>query len=951
MLSKIITRENRAASRLSRKRAIAPNKSPARLKSLASHGASPDALSADRLCGSKDRPPVCSPQSKEGQPMPTCTKKRLSQATAKLDRTTFSTSRAGELFTRRGFVAQTGHDLRSSGAMAAKEMLDNGLDACEAAGIPPQLSLSSAEGCLTVIDNGPGIPIATIERGLDCTHTVSDKASYIAPCRGAQGHALATIWALPYVLSGGREGRVELSTAGEGFEVITRFDKIKETPRLTLQRGAAICKKGTAFKIRWPDASPCLIEPSEADFLQVAFGYAVLNPHLSLTVHSVANGETHSYEATDTAWRKWQPSDPTPASWYSTEDLARLIAAYVGHGERDGRVKKCREFLEEFHGLKSTAKQKAITDELGLTGVDLSALVSDGEPDMDRIGRLLAAMKRETREIEPKKLGVIGEDHFRARFCGIGCDPGQFKYAIRHGKSEAGLPFVVEVAFAYSPRHHDRQLIAGANWSPCVGGLPFEDLRNGSTLDSFLNEQRCGHDQPVVLALHLTTPKIPWKGRGKNRTDLDDEMAAALVSAIDKCTKGWAISRKQAERHEDKEARTYQRMYRSEKLTFTAAAEQVIPEAYRLASTDFKYRGIPARQVWYQARPLLLKMGLAPELLNDVRFTQHFLPDFVKENPELTKDWDVVYDARGKLTEPHTGRAVPLGTLQVRSYIANTRDFSPGWLDAPTLPELRPSGCETHGPQHRFGALLFVEKEGFSELFKSVHLAERYDVAILSSKGLTSTAARQLVDDLTGYANDVLGHDLPLFVLHDFDKSGMSILGTFTRESRRYAYAHELKVIDLGLRLDDVKRMDLQSEPVEVSGKDPAQNLSDNGATADEIEFLLCGARHGKSVTGQRVELNVMDAGQFITWIEGKLTEHGVQKILPPADVLERAFRQFTAEKDLQRILEDARASVMRAAESAPIPPGLRQSVADMLRNEPRLSWDAALARKVTGGL
>jgi hypothetical protein len=53
---------------------------------------------------------------------------------------------------------------------------------------------------------------------------------------------------------------------------------------------------------------------------------------------------------------------------------------------------------------------------------------------------------------------------------------------------------------------------------------------------------------------------------------------------------------------------------------------------------------------------------------------------------------------------------------------------------------------DTHGADGRFGALFFIEKEGFRDLFKSVNLAERYDIAIMSSKGVSVTAARKLAD-------------------------------------------------------------------------------------------------------------------------------------------------------------------------------------------------------------
>lgn len=41
-------------------------------------------------------------------------------------------------------------------------------------------------------------------------------------------------------------------------------------------------------------------------------------------------------------------------------------------------------------------------------------------------------------------------------------------------------------------------------------------------------------------------------------------------------------------------------------------------------------------------------------------------------------------------------------------------------------------------------AIFFCEKEGFSPLFKAVNLANRYDLFVISSKGQSVTAARQL---------------------------------------------------------------------------------------------------------------------------------------------------------------------------------------------------------------
>ena len=112
-----------------------------------------------------------------------------------------------------------------------------------------------------------------------------------------------------------------------------------------------------------------------------------------------------------------------------------------------------------------------------------------------------------------------------------------------------------------------------------------------------------------------------------------------------------------------------------------------------------------------------------------------------------------------------------------RSFHTNIRCCCQAHADT-TIGELR-TRYPTVGPQHRFANVLLIEKEGFQQIFEHVKLDTRYDLAIMSSKGMNTTAARTLVEKLPG---------VRFLVLHDFDKAGFSILGTLTRSTRRYHY-------------------------------------------------------------------------------------------------------------------------------------------------------------------
>ena len=53
---------------------------------------------------------------------------------------------------------------------------------------------------ITISDNGPGLPPKVVEDILDFSVRVSSREAYVAPDRGAQGNALKTLVAMPFVL-------------------------------------------------------------------------------------------------------------------------------------------------------------------------------------------------------------------------------------------------------------------------------------------------------------------------------------------------------------------------------------------------------------------------------------------------------------------------------------------------------------------------------------------------------------------------------------------------------------------------------------------------------------------------------------------------------------------------------------------------------------------------------
>jgi len=281
----------------------------------------------------------------------------------------------------------------------------------------------------------------------------------------------------------------------------------------------------------------------------------------------------------------------------------------------------------------------------------------------------------------------------------------------------------------------------------------------------------------------------------------------------------------------------------------------------------------------------------------------------------------VVFDARGHISEPHTGKVVGLGGLEVRNYVS---EFTDGNFDE--TPEQEPEVMiHTKGPGLRYGAVLFVEKEGFDPLLKAAQIAKRFDVAIASTKGMPVSALCDLLSRLKRF-------DRKVYVVHDFDKSGFSIVATLRRGTRGSWGTGE--VVDLGFRLEDIQGLEL--EVVTYRG-DPRPNLRRNGATKEEIEILVQSRGYGRYY-GERAELNAMTSDQFIEWLERKLKESGIEKLIPDNETLVAAYRRAVFLRRVQKEEEKLREQIVE--QSIEVPDSLTSMVRDELKDQPGLAWD-----------
>jgi hypothetical protein len=389
-----------------------------------------------------------------------------------------------------------------------------------------------------------------------------------------------------------------------------------------------------------------------------------------------------------------------------------------------------------------------------------------------------------------------------------------------------------------------------------------------------------------------------------------------------------------AARQESLERLSEKNAEKQQELTIKKAAWSVMKKAYLLASDNGT---LPAtmRQIMYACRPLVL--GLIGRCWkNSNNFTQDLLPDYMEAHAEETAKWDVVADARGHFAEPHTTESVGIGTLEVRDYLNS-------WTDGEHVstlvepPKLSESYFPTSGPTNRYKFAVYIEKEGFMPILKRAQIAERFDVAIFSSKGMPVVEARRLVDKLSQVGVTTL-------IVHDFDRDGLKIAHWLCHDNERYTFEAPPKTIDLGLRLKDVQKMKLQSEAlIYEQEKDPGDLLDDWDIPPEEGAFLVKKQLAPKLWAGQRVELNALRSRQFINWLEAKFRAVGIKKVIPEQATLVVAWKRSLMAAEVNEAVERVREQFRKERRTEPMPRDIEKHVRDVLRRHPELPWDAAV--------
>jgi hypothetical protein len=581
------------------------------------------------------------------------------------------------------------------------------------------------------------------------------------------------------------------------------------------------------------------------------------------------------------------PDDMLALSWAQTAcRLARTGRAYLG------KSSPWWYDAAQFHELLSATGDRPVRELVanleGCTGNRASEIVSEAElgrvccNDITRqqAAKLLKVAQNSARPVNSKRLGAIGAEAFPGY--GYGLSHG----VVRFGSAEpqAKIPFVVE-AWANSGKIKTTLRVC-VNRTPVTGAM--EAARDKREVNAF----GCGlshtiaeapKDTPFNIWLNITTPCMPITSDGKE-PDLEpffNEIRTAVRRAVRKARRPNA----------------------GNKLTQKDVTLEHLDEAIASASGDGEYR-FNERQIFYQLRPIVLEETGQELKLNNFK---NILTDYEAEHREIA----LMYrEPRGSIYHPHLEETITLGTLMVEQY------ERPAWT---------------------YNKIVYIEKEGFSEALKGARWAERHDCMLMSSKGYTTRAARDLVDKLAEHDEDVT-----IFCVHDADAYGTMIYQTFQEETKARG-ARKIRIVNLGLEPWEAIEMGLEVEDVEQSDK--------RKAVAEYVLNREDGDYWEDWLQTHRIELNAMTTPEFIEWLDGKMEEHGDGKLIPPPEILtaelDKRIKDKVRQDIRERILREARfenqVAKAIAAIKKPSSAALTNGVRRLFKQEPEREWRDAI--------
>jgi hypothetical protein len=686
-------------------------------------------------------------------------------------------SRAFDYFEKRGLEKVTDVNAGDWHLYILKELIDNALDADEAAGLPPQIDIEfhyRPSGRLVVsLANAAEFPLDEAASIFSFDSYSSVKDFFNSLTRGQQGNGLKTVLGIPYALKHFSQGHYALDFNPLSIQVWDRkcaiacdVDEERQTAHVKVsERRSQSDVAGTRINVCVANFAP-QPPPSIDEVTRLARQYALFNPfaRFSWTLSFADGAESVALEFP----ARVQPrrlAAPPPVRWYRFDQFARLCRRLTLDDGSD-----LPGLLAWFLHLDAPDRQRRVLAELAALGVR-----SVG--DLGQEAKLRAAydvLVQATPQISLDWLGELGPraiDEFARGNLKL---EGELCYRCHKEcpPQDPAAPFALEVFMLRSPQLRERTLWMGVNFTPLYkdpfyrkrfrlqGGSPTEVMGLNRVLQALGVEQ----DDNVLVGVHLISPNIEFQSFGKAEFDCR-LIEAPLLELIERVSQ---------------EFQRLNRIKSHERLMLP-----LIGEAAKIVSSDGKFR-FTMEQLY--------------------RRTRHIVR---QRNPAFP-------------AEPRSDDAE-----RFRTIVLPEHEKSHGPIDG----LVRSRKSKFLQPSRPIGAVLWIMKPGFEDVFINNDLMNMLEVALFWG----DIAGEEMWSELSGHLHK--NKSYTILALHDAD---VPALIAVRQAADGFAKANPpgCRFVDLGLTASQALELGVPGEAVDRSAAEDAESIEESLAPGDAEQLL-----------------------------------------------------------------------------------------------------------------
>jgi DNA topoisomerase-6 subunit B len=415
------------------------------------------------------------------------------------------------------------------------EFMTNSLDACEEAGILPELFVQVEEldkekehYRLTVRDNGPGIPKSHLGKALGQMLAGTKFHRYIQQ-RGQQGIGAAACTMFSYLTTGQptkaiscHAGKKITASIGIDFKQNKPVQEIVEETAVENESGLTVISE---FKdVRY--------ERSNHGVYEYLRRTALANPHCTITLVEPSNERTVFPRSVAI-----NPARPTEIKPHPLGIGTHDLLEFARHNKESRRLSS---FLQETFSRVSAGK----IDELRalLPGIDLNKNPKDlAWEEAEAIVKAFSLVKW----IAPStdSLVPIGREQVELSFRNI-FNPEVLVVTERSPKVyRGGIPFMVEVGIAYgggvAAAGKRGEVMRFANRVPLLfdsGGCAITETIK--TMDWKRYDIKDFEEEPIAVLVNLVSVHVPYTSAGKQAISPEEDVMDEIKFAIMEASRG-----------------------------------------------------------------------------------------------------------------------------------------------------------------------------------------------------------------------------------------------------------------------------------------------------------------------------------------------------------------------------------------------------------------------------